>query len=237
MYNRSDNYNTYEDSVSRKEGLGTYTSKVFGWMFFGLAATAVTAFFVAGSDNLAYSIASNLFLFYGLIIAEFALVIILSRRIMKINYGTAVLLFLTYSVLNGAVLSVILLVFTLSSIAYTFAVTAVAFGAMSIYGYITKTDLTRVGNILFMGLIGLIVLSIVNMFIQATALGWIISLLGLFVFLGLTAYDTQKIKEYYYRTEGNFEMARKSAIMGALRLYLDFINLFLMLLRIFGKRR
>mgnify|MGYP002153950433 CR=1 FL=1 len=126
--------------------------------------------------------------------------------------------------------------FTMSSVAYTFAITAVTYGAMALYGYVTRNDLTRAGNLLFMGLIGVIVLSLINMFIRASSLEWLISIIGMFVFLGLTAYDTQQIKHYYYATEGNYEVSRKIAIMGALRLYLDFINLFLIMLRLFGRR-
>lgn len=239
MYNDNNfnGYNGYDNAVSRNEGLGAYTSKVFAWMFTGLLMTALTAFFVAGSNTLVYAIASNPLLLIGLVIAEMVLVITLSARIVKISYGTAVSLFLVYSILNGVTLSIILLAYTLSSVAYTFTITAITFGVMSIYGFVTKKDLTRVGNMLFMGLIGLIVLSLINMFVHASSLEWIISLLGLFVFLGLTAYDTQKIKDYYYKTEGNFEMSRKIAVIGALRLYLDFINLFLILLRFFGRRR
>jgi uncharacterized protein len=233
-YNR---YGGYEGTVKREDTIGTYTSKVFGWMFAGLLLTALMAFFIAGSDTVVYAIAGNPLILIGLVIAELVLVMVLSARIMKISYGAAISLFLLYSLLNGITLSIILLAYTLSSVAYAFAITSVTFGAMSIYGYITKTDLTRVGNILFMGLIGLIVLSVVNMFVHASSLEWIISLLGLFVFLGLTAYDTQKIKDYYYQTRGNLEMGRKIAVIGALRLYLDFINLFLIMLRFFGKRR
>lgn len=236
-HNKYNSFNVSEDVIARNEGLGVYTSKVFGWMFIGLLITAVFAFLVSISQTLVYAIVSNRLLFIAMIIAEFALVLVLSARITKLRYSTAVSLFLLYSVLNGITLSVILFAFTLSSIAFTFAITSATFGVMSIYGYFTRTDLTRVSNLLFMGLIGLIVLSLVNLFVRASFLEWIISLIGIFIFLGLTAYDTQNIKKYYYATEGNFEMARKSAIMGALKLYLDFINLFLILLRLFGRRR
>lgn len=233
-YNRS---NTDITDISRNVGLSQYLSKVFGWMFLGLLVTAFTAFVVTGSNALVNSVVTNPVLLIGMVIAEFGLVIYLSARITKISYGTAVSLFMLYSVLTGVTLSIILLAFTLTSVANTFAITAVTFGVMSVYGYITKTDLTRVGNILFMGLIGLVILSVVNMFLNTSSLGWAISILGLFVFLGLTAYDTQRIKQYYYAIEGNYELSRKTAIMGALKLYLDFINLFLILLRLFGRRR
>lgn len=219
------------------EGLGLFTARVYGWMFAGLLLTAAAAFFITMSESFMRVIFGNFIIFIILFIAEFALVMFLSARITRLQYGTAVSLFLLYSLLNGVTLSVILLVYTSSSVAYTFGITAVTFGAMSIYGHITRTDLTRFGNMLFMGLIGLIVLSLVNLFVRATALEWFISILGIFVFLGLTAYDTQKIKQYYYSTADNPELGRKVSVIGALRLYLDFINLFLSLLRIFGRRR
>lgn len=237
-YNRfGDGNGAYDRQAGSLEGLGLFTARVYKWMFSGLLLTAAAAFLTTSSPALMSVIFGNFIIFILLAVAEFALVIFLSARITRLQYGTAVSLFLLYSLLNGIMLSVILLVYTSSSVAYTFGITSVTFGVMSIYGYITKTDLTRIGNMLFMGLIGLIVLSIVNMFVHATALEWVISILGIFVFLGLTAYDTQKIKQYYYSTADNFELARKVAVMGALRLYLDFINLFLSLLRIFGKRR
>lgn len=240
MYDGNGSFNRYNaggNTYDRNVGLALYTSKVFGWMFLGLFATTAAAFITASSAALLNLIFSNLFVYLALVIAELALVVFLSARITRMEYGTAVSMFLLYSVLNGITLSIILLVYTSSSISYTFAITAVTFGAMSLYGYVTGTDLTRVGNLLFMGLIGVIVLSLINVFVHATALEWLVSVLGLLVFLGLTAYDTQKIKGYYYSTEDNPALGRKIAIMGALRLYLDFINLFLMLLRLFGKRR
>lgn len=239
-YDRNGGYNGYNmpgNSYADRAGLGLFTSRVFGWMFLGLFATAAAAFLTASSATLLNYIFGNPIVYIVLIFAELGLVMYLSARITKMQYQTAVMMFLLYSLLNGVTLSVILLVYTASSVAYTFAITSVTFGVMSIYGFVTKTDLTRIGHMLFMGLIGLIVLSLVNFFVNASALEWFISILGIFVFLGLTAYDTQKIKQYYYGTAGNTELAGKVAIMGALRLYLDFINLFLMLLRLFGKRR
>jgi FtsH-binding integral membrane protein len=256
MYDDNGNYNRYGDSsgnsdfdrygggyggnewqTGRLETLGLYTARVFGWMFLGLLLTAGAAFFATSSPALLNLLFGNYFTFIILMVAEFALVIYLSARITRMQYGTAVFAFLAYSVLNGLTLSVILLVYTYSSVAYTFGITSITFGVMSLYGFITRTDLTRIGNMLFMGVIGLIVLSLINMFMRATAIEWVISILGIFLFLGLTAYDTQKIKQYYYSTIDNLELSRKIAIMGALRLYLDFINLFLSLLRLFGKRR
>lgn len=241
MYNYNNRYDggygINDGQAGRMEGLGLFTARVFSWMFTGLLLTAAAAFMTISSPTLLNIIFANYFTFIILAVAEFALVIYLSARITRLSYTTAVSLFLAYSLLNGITLSGILLVYTYSSIAYTFMIASITFGVMSIYGYITRTDLTRIGNMLFMGLIGLIVLSLVNLFVRATALEWLISVIGIFIFLGLTAYDTQKIKQYYYSTADNYELGRKIAIMGALRLYLDFINLFLSLLRIFGKRR
>ena len=239
MYNNNNNYNDNytQSSVFGQTELSVYFAKVFGWMFLGLFATAATAYFTANSDFLMGIVYSNIFVFFGIMIAEIALVVYLSARITKIQYSTAVFVFLLYAVLNGITFSVILLIYTQTTIASTFMITALTFGAMSLYGYITKTDLSRFRNILFMGLIGLIILSLVNIFLRSDTASWIISILGLFVFLGLTAYDTQKIKQLYYATQNNLELQRKVAIRGALSLYLDFINLFLILLRLFGRRR
>ncbi len=229
--------NEFEMPFHREESLNTYVSKVFGWMFLGLIVTAITAFFTATSETILTVILSNRFTFFGLFIAEFAVVIYLSSRITKMNYSSAIGAFIFYAILNGITFSIILLVYTSSSIALTFMIAATTFGVMSLYGYITKTDLTRFRNMLFMGLIGLIILSVINLFLKSSSIEWAVSIIGLFVFLGLTAYDTQAIKQYYYSTENNLELRKKIAIMGALRLYLDFINLFLTLLRIFGRRR
>ena len=228
-------YNDNQDSGNVE--LTMYMSKVYGWMFMGLLLTAIAAFVTAGSQTLINAIVGNPFILILLFAAELILVMVLSRNITKLNFSTAVTMFVVYSLLNGITLSFILLVYTTSSIAYTFGIAAIAFGMMSIYGYVTKTDLTKVGNILLMGLIGLIVLSLVNLFVKATALEWIISVVGLFIFLGLTAYDTQKIKDYFYQAQNNIEMIQKFTIIAALKLYLDLINIFLLLLRITGRRR
>ncbi len=177
--------------------------------------------------------------FFVLIIAELGMVFFLSARISKIQATTATSLFLGYAFLNGLTLSMIFLAYTSSSIASTFFITAGMFGAMAIYGLVTKRDLSGLGSFLFMGLVGIIIASIVNIFLKSSSLYWVISLLGVFIFVGLTAYDVQKIKkigEDGIMDQGEV-MVRKGAIMGALTLYLDFINLFLMLLRFFGGSR
>lgn len=218
-------------------GLNAYIAKVYGWMFLGLALTAVTAFLFSTNVQLVIGFVRNPFLLYGSIIGEFVLVIAISRAIMRLSFPAAAGLFGLYAILNGLTLSVILLVYTGSSVASTFFITAFMFGAMSIYGRVTQVDLTKFRGMLMMGLIGVIGLSLLNIFLRSSALEWIVTLVGLFVFLGLTAYDMQKLKTYYASTQGDMVMQNKLGLLGALSLYLDFINLFLMLLRLFGRRR
>jgi len=222
---------------ARQEASTVFLAKTFNWMAVGLAITGVVAYLTAAS-GIAYSIIGSP-LFYVLIFAELGLVFYLSARISKIQAATASGLFIGYSVLNGLTLSVIFLAYTSSSIAATFFITAGMFGAMSVYGLVTKKDLSGWGSFLFMGLIGIIIASIVNIFLQSSAVSWVVSMIGVIVFTGLTAYDVQKIKrigEEGIMSQGQ-EAIRKGAIMGALTLYLDFINLFLMLLRFFGGSR
>ncbi len=207
--------------------------QVYAWMGLGLALTAFVAMVTVSTPELFKAIVTNKPLFYGLMIGELALVFTLSGAINRLSATVATLLFLGYSLLNGVTLSVIFLMYTADSIASTFAVTAATFGAMSVYGYVTKKDLTSWGSFLFMGLIGVVIASVVNIFLQSAGVSWILSAVGVIVFTGLTAYDTWKIKELAAAgTTG-----RKPAILGALTLYLDFINLFLMLLRFMGGRR
>ena len=207
--------------------------QVYGWMGLGLALTAVMAMVTVSSPDLLRAIVGNRLLFYGLVIGELALVFILSGAVNRLSNATATLLFLGYSAINGLTLSVIFLVYTADSIATTFGVTAAMFGAMSLYGYVTRRDLTSWGSFLFMGLIGVVIASLVNIFLHSSAVSWVVSGIGVIVFTGLTAYDTWKIKEFAAAGgEG-----RKPAILGALTLYLDFITLFLLLLRFMGGRR
>jgi len=165
------------------------------------------------------------------------MVIAISAAINRMSSATATLLFVLYSALNGVTFAAIFMIYTRSSIASTFLVTAGTFGAMSLYGYVTKKDLTGFGSFLFMGLIGIVIASVVNIFLQSEMIYWVTTYIGVFVFVGLTAYDTQKIKKIGEAGFANGEDQQKAAILGALRLYLDFINLFLMLLRIMGGRR
>lgn len=207
--------------------------QVYAWMGGGLAITAVMALITLSSPALLNAVLGNKLVFYGLMIGELALVFTLSGAINKMSAATATLIFVAYSALNGITLSVVALVYTANSIASTFVITGGMFGAMSVYGYVTKRDLTSWGSFLFMGLIGVVIASVINIFVGSSAVSWVISGIGVIVFTGLTAYDTSKIKEMAARgTEG-----RKPAILGALTLYLDFINLFLMLLRFTGNRR
>ena len=180
---------------------------------------------------------NNTLLFFGLLIGELILVSVLSRRIMKMQFQVAFGMFLLYAVLNGVTFSIIMIAYAAETIWSTFLITSVTFGIMALYGRFTRTDLTQFRSILFMGLIGVAILSLVNIFLKSSPLGWIISIVGLFVFLGLTAYDTQKLKDYYYSTDGQIELRKNLGVLGALALYLDFINLFLMLLRLFGRRK
>ena len=209
--------------------------RVYFKMFLAMIVTAVTSVFVAGNEAILTLIFSSRVAPIVLLVLQVGVVLILSGRIQKLSTGTASLLFYLYSVLTGVTLSVILLVYTTSSIAQTFFITAAVFAAMSIYGYFTSNDLSRFGSIMFMALIGLIVCSGVNIFLKSSTMDWIISFAGVLIFIGLTAWDTQKIK--YMTAYADESMVGKIATIGALNLYLDFVNLFLYLLRFFGDSR
>lgn len=230
--------NSVTNSVSSKYAQIALFRNVYMWMTFALVITGITALIVADSPNLIAAIYSSKIIFYGLLIAEFALVWYISARIHFISFTTATMLFILYSIINGLTLSFIFLIYTTSSIASTFFVTAGTFGVMCLYGYFTKKDLTSIGNLCFMALIGLIIASVVNMFWSNETLYWIVTYAGVLIFVGLTAYDTQKIKRLLLSegTEIN-ETTQKIALLGALSLYLDFINLFLYLLRLLGNRK
>ena len=210
--------------------------KVYVWMTLALAITGFTAYGVATSLGILQAIYTNRILFWGLIIAEFALVFGVTAAINKLSLTTATLMFILYSVINGALLSSIFLIYTASSVAVVFFITAGTFGAMALIGYTTKTDLSSMGKILFMALIGMIIATVVNLFVKSDGLTTILSYVGVLIFVGLTAYDTQKIKNMLLEAPDASEAAQKMALLGALTLYLDFINLFIYLLRIFGKR-
>ncbi|MFO7816904.1 MAG: Bax inhibitor-1/YccA family protein [Thermodesulfobacteriota bacterium] len=232
------NYDSVPSTSTRSEALNAFMRGVYMWMGAGLGLTAITAYTVASTPTLAQAIFSNQLLFWGLIIGELLLVVAISGGISKMSAQTATGLFLLYSGLNGVTLSAILLLYTATSIASTFVVCAGMFGAMSIYGMTTKKDLTSWGSFLFMGLVGVILASVVNIFLRSPALNFAISGIGVLVFVGLTAYDTQKLKSMGESAPMDDSTAiRRGTILGALTLYLDFINLFLMLLRFFGQMR
>lgn len=210
--------------------------KVYVWMTLALAITGLTAYGVATSPGILQTIYGNSAVLWGIAIAELILVITVSSAINRLSLPVATLLFIIYSVLNGTLFSSIFLVYTASSISTVFFITAGTFAAMALVGYTTKTDLSSMGKILLMALIGMIIATIVNLFVKSTGLDLIISYIGVLVFVGLTAYDSQKIKQMLLQAPDAGEGAQKVALLGALSLYLDFINLFLYLLRIFGRR-
>ena len=212
---------------------------VYMWMTAGLALTGVVAWWFSGNLRLMQAFISNPIMFYGAIIGELVLVIYLSRNIMRMSAGAATAAFAGYAILNGLTLSTIFLAYTGATIALAFVTTAAAFGAMSLYGVTTRRSLQGMGHYLMMGLIGIIIASVINFFLQSPALYYLISYVGIAVFMGLTAYDTQRIlamSRQYSGTVDETDYIRIS-ILGALKLYLDFINIFLFVLRIFGRRR
>ena len=211
-------------------------SKVYLWMTLALVVTGMTAYYVASSPAILYAIVTNQIAFWGLFIGELVLVFVLSSRIMSLSFVTASLMFVIYSIMNGVFFSFILLAYTEQSIATTFLITAGTFGAMSLFGIVTKRDLSAMGRILFMLLIGLIIATVVNIFMKAEGLALILNYAGVVIFVGLTAYDTQSIKQML-QEHGDKEGAEKIALLGSLSLYLDFINLFIYLLRFFGESR
>jgi uncharacterized protein len=231
-------YPVMESTTAASEVQASFVLKVYNWMTMGLAITALVALAIEMVlPGIRLVMLENPFIFYGLLILELALVWGLSAAINKIPSIVAVLVFMAYAALNGITFSIIFLVYSLGSIAYTFFITAAMFGATSVFGFITKIDLSRLGGILMMALIGLIIASVANMFVASGTLDWIISYAGVVIFVGLTAYDTQKIKNMSTGIDSSSEEGGKASIMGALALYLDFINLFLFLLRIMGRRR
>ena len=227
---------TREQELSMSAAFPVLMRKVYVWMTLALVITGVTAYGVATSPGLMMAIATNKLLFWGLIIAEFGLVLAISAAINKLSLTTATLLFVLYSVINGATLSFIFAIYTMSSIASVFFITAGTFAVMAFIGYTTKKDLTSMGKILLMALIGIIITTVVNIFLKSTGLEMIVSYLGVLIFVGLTAYDSQKIKQMLLMAPDAGEGAQKLALLGALSLYLDFVNLFIYLLRIFGRR-
>ncbi len=234
---RDEFYRQIDQLEGRRIAVPALIRKVYTWMAMALAITGITAYGVSVSPNLLNLIFGSKMAFFGLIIAELAVVIILSSRLHKLSLTSATLMFVGYSVLNGVTLASIFLVYTMSSIASTFFICAATFAVMSAYGALTKTDLSSRGKLMFMALIGLIIATVVNLFVASSGLDLIISYVGVLVFVGLTAWDTQKIKAMLSEADYMDESAQKIALIGALSLYLDFVNLFLYLLRIFGARK
>jgi uncharacterized protein len=211
--------------------------RVYGWMMLGLTITAVAAFYTLTNERLLKAVFSNTWVFIALLVIEMALVMVLSASLTKLTVNGARLAFAAYAALNGVTLSFLFLLYTAASVAQVFALTAFLFGIMAVWGYVTKTDLARWGNLLMMGVVGLIVALVINIFLNNTWFDLIISIVGVLVFVALTAYDSQKIKRMAAAVDPESEMAHKLSIIGALTVYLDFINMFLWLLRLFGKRR
>ena len=218
-----------------RERIAVFMRGVFWWMTLGLGVTALVATWVAGSPAAVASLVNTPLLFYGLLFAELGLVWYLSARVASMSPSTAGALFLLYSALNGTTFSLILLAYTSASVANAFFVSAAMFGAMAVYGHVTKRDLTAMGRFMFMGLIGLVIVSVISIFWHSDALQFSLGVVGVVVFAGLTAYDTQRLAAMATQTSG--AQASTSAIVGALSLYLDFVNMFLAILRIIGRRK
>lgn len=235
-YNISDVNATEESFIQYKTRQSALITKVYMWMALALIITGITAYMVASSQVLLSMIIANRIVFYGLLIGEILLVVFLSSRINRMSYSLAIAVFLLYSFINGLTLSVLFLIYTGASIVSCFLITAGTFGVMSLYGYYTKKDLTKLGNLCMMALVGIIIATVVNIFLKNPMASLIISYIGVLVFIGLIAYDTQKIKRLA-QTEISEEESKKISILGALTLYLDFVNLFLYILRIMGNRR
>ena len=234
-------YNNYYDkgqTLAQSSVFAVLMRNVYTWMACGLAMTALTAMIVGRNENWVYTIATS-GMYWGLLIAEVVLVIFLSARINKLSFATAGLMFAAYAILNGVTMSFIMLAYTAESIAQAFFVTAGTFGGMSLVGFFIKKDLSAMGRTLMMALIGLIIATVVNIFWQNSMIASILNYAGVIIFVGLTAYDTQKIKVMFQQNQhaGINDQTNKLALMGSLELYLDFINLFLKILRIFGNSK
>ena len=234
MYSRS---YSYGNSLNVATAFPALMRKVYVWMTLALVVTALSAYYVATTPAALYAIFSSKFMFFGLLIAEIVVVMAMTALINRMSFMVAALMMAAYSVLNGVTMSFIFVVYEMASIATTFFVTAGTFAAMAIVGYTTKKDLTKMGGILLMALIGLIIASVVNWFLQSETMSYVVSGIGVLVFTGLTAYDSQKIKEMLMQCDTVNDGTQKLALLGSLTLYLDFVNLFLYLLRFMGNRK
>lgn len=233
---RLNGYNYDEFSGYARESIAAYTAKTFLWMFLGLMTTFAVALFGYVTGTIVYIFAIPYFHII-LLVAELVVVMVLSARLQKLNVATARVLFFAYAALNGIVFSVYFLIFTMLSLILVFAMTAVYFGGMAAYGYCTKTDLSRLRPILIGGLIFLIVFGLLSLFLPMGMMDRVVCLIGVGIFLAFTAYDTQKIRAYYQAYQGDQAMLERASIFSALQLYLDFVNLFLYLLRLLGRSR
>lgn len=232
-----ENYSSSQQQFEQQEGLNAYISNVFVKMFLGLLVTAAAAIFTAANQTMLNLVYGSPVMMFVLIIAELVIVFSLSARINKISYASAKVMFYAYAVINGITLSSIFLVYNLGTVYTAFITASLSFGIMAIYGMVTKKDLTRIGNVMMMLLIGVIVASFINIFLKSSGFDLLISFTAVILFVGLVAFDTQKIKSYYYASSGDFQMQKKIGIIGALSLYLDFINIFLYILRIFANKK
>jgi FtsH-binding integral membrane protein len=221
------------DAPRAREGEAEFLWRTYRWMALGLALTGTIAWIVASTPSLAQAVFTNPVVFYGAFIAELVLVVVFAARASRMSFPAAVATFGAYAALNGVTMAVIFLLYTASSVGQVFFVCAGAFGALAVYGATTKRDLTAVGHFMFIGLVGLVLASVVNIFLKSPAVYWVTTYAGVLIFAGLTAYDNQKLRRLYAQ-QGE---AGNLALQGALTLYLDFINLFLLLLRLFGRRR
>ena len=237
MDNYIRDYNTTQGEASMTTVFASLMRKVYLWMASALAVSGLSAYYVATTPSLIQAVYGNSWMMWVLIIAELALVIGLTAAIRKISFITAALMFVIYSVVNGVVLSSLFLAYTMTSLATTFFVTAGTFGVMAVIGSVTKKDLTKIGSYALMGLIGIIIASVVNIFVGNGIADIVISVIGILIFVGLTAYDAQKIKQMMLEADDVNDETQKLAVVGALSLYLDFVNLFLYLLRFFGRSR
>jgi uncharacterized protein len=229
-------------SISRSQTdvrVNSFVRSVYNWMFIGLALTGIVALYVSGSKTILNLVFGNKIIFFALILGELGLVFAISGMMNRMSSGTATGLFVLYSALNGVTLASIFIIYTRSSIVSTFFICSATFLACSIYGWVTKKDLTSMGGFMIMGLFGIIIATVVNIFVRSSMISMAVSYIGVFIFIGLTAYDTQKIKNMAQSQPAELDggVVRKGAILGALSLYLNFINMFLFMLRIFGGGR
>ena len=224
-------------TAQQEEIQRSFIVRVYGWMVIGLVITAMAAFVTLTVPGMLNTVFANPYIFFGLLIGELVVVVVLSAAVNRLQPAVAALLFVGYAALNGVTLSFLMLIYTGTSVVLTFGVTACTFGIMTLFGFTTHRDLTKLGSLLMMALLGLVIASVANIFFASPALYWIVTYFGILIFIGLIAYDTQKLKQMSLAVSEDGGLTQKASIIGALKLYLDFVNLFLLLLRLLGKRR